>query len=344
MPDVGVSLHGILHGIGQTPVIRRDAVLMSEVLEENKDYQQGRLEDAKLRLSAMLADADDFAGRLSLLVSRLAVFVASGECDAAYETLMKALPLCVRALERENSLWTQRVGIISALSIETILSASVFDIPLIDAGVDDLPIELKAHYGYLLAQRYIRMGNPAQAEGVAYAFLNIVGNSHPRSQVELLLTMACATVMTGRVDEASTWFNRAWELSDVTGVVMPFVELNYAMLGLQRRCLDMRQDERAKRIATLVRRYHKGWFGLRQRCNLYDAGHSLTPLEMYTLMLVAYGWRNKEMATQLRISENTVKHYLSNVYTKIGVRGRAGAREHIDASIHNAEFRYPRTT
>ncbi len=317
-------------------------MLMSEMLEENRAYQEGRLDEAERRLSAVVIDGDDSAGLISVLVSRLAICVAMGKSDAAYEALVEVLPLCSHALYGDVDHWTRRVGIIAAVSVETVLMASVFDIPIIDAGIEDLPVELKAHYGYLLAHRYLRLGQPEQAEGVAFSFLNIIGSAHPRSEVELLLTMACATVVTGRVDEASSWFMSAWELSTSTGVVMPFVELNYALHGLQRRCLDMRRDERGKRIAALVRRYHKGWFGLRQRCNLYDAGHSLTPLEMHTLMLVARGWRNKEIALQLRISENTVKHYLSNAYTKIGVSGRAGAREHMDASIRYAEFRYPR--
>lgn len=52
---------------------------------------------------------------------------------------------------------------------------------------------------------------------------------------------------------------------------------------------------------------------------------SLTEREREVLAGVARGERSKEIAARLGISERTVKAYLSNIYTKLGVDSRAAA-------------------
>jgi RNA polymerase sigma factor (sigma-70 family) len=57
----------------------------------------------------------------------------------------------------------------------------------------------------------------------------------------------------------------------------------------------------------------------------------LTERERQVLQLTAQGLANKQIATSLDISENTVKFHLSSLYTKLGVTSRteavrAGAR------------------
>jgi DNA-binding NarL/FixJ family response regulator len=53
-------------------------------------------------------------------------------------------------------------------------------------------------------------------------------------------------------------------------------------------------------------------------------GHesALSDREMEVIVLVAHGFSNRQVATQLHISEATVKRHLSNIYEKIGVGSR----------------------
>ena len=43
------------------------------------------------------------------------------------------------------------------------------------------------------------------------------------------------------------------------------------------------------------------------------------------MVLIARGFSNRQIATELRLSEATVKRHLANVYQKIGVHSRSEA-------------------
>ena len=52
------------------------------------------------------------------------------------------------------------------------------------------------------------------------------------------------------------------------------------------------------------------------------ARYRLTPRETQIVAAVADGSSNKDIASQLAISEDTVKHHLSNIFDKVGVHSR----------------------
>ena len=56
-------------------------------------------------------------------------------------------------------------------------------------------------------------------------------------------------------------------------------------------------------------------------------GHEgvISDREMEVIVLVARGFSNRQVATQLHISEATVKRHLANIYEKIGVTSRSDA-------------------
>jgi two-component system response regulator DevR len=51
----------------------------------------------------------------------------------------------------------------------------------------------------------------------------------------------------------------------------------------------------------------------------------LSPQEKRVVALVAAGRTNKEIASELKLSENTVKNYLSNAFEKLKIKRRSQA-------------------
>jgi DNA-binding NarL/FixJ family response regulator len=51
----------------------------------------------------------------------------------------------------------------------------------------------------------------------------------------------------------------------------------------------------------------------------------LTPRELEALQFLPKGYTNRQIAERLMIAETTVKNHLTNIYSKLGVKSRAGA-------------------
>jgi DNA-binding NarL/FixJ family response regulator len=66
----------------------------------------------------------------------------------------------------------------------------------------------------------------------------------------------------------------------------------------------------------------------RRKITGVDPAVSLTAREEETLVLLTKGFSNKEIAEHLRLSVETVRSHLKNIYTKMHVRSRAEAVAH----------------
>lgn len=88
---------------------------------------------------------------------------------------------------------------------------------------------------------------------------------------------------------------------------------------------DMLSDE----LITVVRAVHAGQRPVRPEVAeklLVRASHpTLTPREIQVMELVAKGSRNKEIAADLAISEETVQVHLKNIFSKLQVTDRTAA-------------------
>ena len=78
---------------------------------------------------------------------------------------------------------------------------------------------------------------------------------------------------------------------------------------------------------------HEGRLGLWQALRHYDPARDRPP---YTQLIVA-GQSNKQIGRELGISEKTVKHHLTNIFEKLGVRrrGEAAAKLRATPALHS---------
>jgi DNA-binding NarL/FixJ family response regulator len=82
-------------------------------------------------------------------------------------------------------------------------------------------------------------------------------------------------------------------------------------------------------LLQAIRKVHRGQKAIPTEVAAAVAGHltdePLTPREIEVLTVVATGARNKEIATTLGISEDTVKMHVKSIITKLGAEDRTGA-------------------
>jgi DNA-binding NarL/FixJ family response regulator len=74
--------------------------------------------------------------------------------------------------------------------------------------------------------------------------------------------------------------------------------------------------------ADVIRRLAKKGTGTTARQGLREQGASLSAREREIVGLIAQGFKNKDMAERLFISEQTVKNHLHNIFDKLGVSDR----------------------
>jgi DNA-binding NarL/FixJ family response regulator len=76
--------------------------------------------------------------------------------------------------------------------------------------------------------------------------------------------------------------------------------------------------------ALVTQRVRRGYLGSSGEPNI-SRSESITERESEVLRLLANGSSNLEIAERLNLSEASVRFHLSNIYSKLGVRGRAEA-------------------
>ncbi len=259
---------------------------------------------------------------------RMLIMVANGDADRAYKDFLVLKDICSAGLAQRDDAQLFAASMVCAFRVENVLMSSVFDIPDLSEESDEFPTDLHLYFGYLLSIRFLRLGLFHEAYGSVVAYQNAVGMRYPVAKTYLCCVGASAKMLMGEVENARKLFDKAWELKDKYGILMPFIELNYALLGLprmNRRVLAA--PEEVRRVDAMISSFSKGWFGLRRKCGLSTVTELLTPLETYTSGLAALGWRNKEIAKHLLVSESTVKHQLTSVYQKLHISSRAELRE-----------------
>lgn len=101
----------------------------------------------------------------------------------------------------------------------------------------------------------------------------------------------------------------------------------------------IQKDQEPEMVLTAIEKVHQGeiWFDSTLLANMltklhsHDAGNgeqaklkTLTKRERQIISLVCQGLKNQQIATQLFISEGTVRNYLTIIYQKLGVHDRFG--------------------
>ena len=317
----GVAGKREFSGVEEVPADVVMALFDVEVL-----YCRGELKEALVKANELMS-VDQDTVKAAVLNYRMVIHMATNKVDEAYEDYCVLKALCETGLANANDAATVAPYALSALLIESTLLATVFDFPEPYLEVEGFPAGMKVYFGYLLAMREMRAGRYERAMGITEAFQTLIGNDFPESKVFLHLVAAIASVMLKDLARARVEFETAWSLAEPLGIIMPFISLNFFLLGLPRHYGDVFGASVSHKIDSMARAFRDGWFGLREKCGLSCEAKDLTSLECYTSGLAALGWSNKEIASWLQISENTVKHHLTSSYQKLHVTSRKGLRE-----------------
>ncbi|WP_458407974.1 LuxR C-terminal-related transcriptional regulator [Anaerotignum sp.] len=225
---------------------------------------------------------------------------------------------------RKNTLTPQQEAMgMFVLSIHRVLlHLPLDDMPSIEPHLRHLPRGLRAFACYVMAHKVYLEGDYGRALGIAETALMIQDRPVVISSVYLHLVAAMSLMAMKRTEQAKTHFMAAWELAQPDDLLEGFGEHHGLLHGLIETCLQDAYPEDYRRIIAITYSYSAGWRKVHNPETGENVADNLTTTEFTIAMLANRGWTNAEIAAHLRLSEHTVKRYVSEIYQKLGISSR----------------------
>jgi LuxR family maltose regulon positive regulatory protein len=145
-----------------------------------------------------------------------------------------------------------------------------------------------------------------------------------RSFVTLSLLHATALWKAGRQEDAVSAFEAALSPALFEGLKRPFIEEGDLLVGVIGELTAASGERRGSRLRDAFLTELTAEIG-RPGQEAEGGPAGLSPRERQVLRLLVRGLSNREMAEAMRLSVNTVKFHLKNVYGKLGVTSRKDA-------------------
>jgi LuxR family maltose regulon positive regulatory protein len=180
----------------------------------------------------------------------------------------------------------------------------------------------------LLARIMIAQGRLAEATRLLPRLLETAEAGDRRTRViEILNLQALAFQAGGNTTQAMTALERALDLAEPKGYIRIFVDEGPLMARLLYKALtrDIAPDYVHKLLAAFPDVEPERTDLLQTQASESELVEPLSERELQVLQLIAEGLTNREIATRLFLSLNTVKVHTRNIYGKLGVRSRTQA-------------------
>lgn len=164
--------------------------------------------------------------------------------------------------------------------------------------------------------------------------IEVVGQARDgREALDLAGTLQPDVVLTDIEMPRMTGLELAAELKRRNSPARVVILTTFARSGYLRRALDagaagyLLKDAPAERLAEAVRRVHAGLRSIDPElaAAAWDEADPLTDRERQVLRLAAEGHPSARIASELHLSEGTVRNYLSEAISKLGAENRVEA-------------------
>ena len=196
------------------------------------------------------------------------------------------------------------------------------EIPKLEDYMKYLPNALKLYSCYLMAYKAYLERDYSRSLGIAETALNCCLNTYPVAAAYNYIIAAVDYMNLMNIKAAKEKIEQAWELVEKDGLIVPFVEHYSLLQGLVEVFFKKQYPEEYKRIVSRAKQFNNTWFALHNEKTGRTVADNLTTTEFIIAMLYNRGWRMKEIATHLELSERTVKNYMQVVYEKLGINNK----------------------
>lgn len=292
-------------------------------------YFMGEL-DKTIQITEPYLTSDD----VSLRISCAMFYAFANLCgDHIYKTRFAA-DIIYREIEKldlddEQSFEQNALVIFAAVVLKTQLHIPFENIPLIEGHIKYMSEGLKMMACYLSAYKAYLSGDYERSIGIAQTAVNCTVNHYPVCLMYCYIICAIDYINLLKTDKAHEYIQKAWEIAHKHKFFMPFVEHYSLFQGLLESNFKKSHSKDYDNILALVRKYNTGWYTVYNARNKGSVTFELTPTEFTIAMLYSRGWRAKEIAAHIHISERTVSNYIQIIYEKLNVNSRKALENYL---------------
>ena len=192
-----------------------------------------------------------------------------------------------------------------------------------------LPAGLRQFALYVQAHRTYLDGDYARSLGIVEAAFAIEQEKYPIPSIYLHLVAVMNAVSIKDIALAEKHLLAAWRLAQPDDLIEPFGEHHGLLGGMLEAVIKPQWPGDFKRIIDITYRFSAGWRRIHNPDTGHDVADNLSTTEFAICMLAARDWSDREIADHLGLSVHTVKHHLSNAYSKLGIKGRKGLKDYM---------------
>jgi LuxR family maltose regulon positive regulatory protein len=306
-------------------------------------YEWNRLEEAEalVQQARQLNELYRFPPVLALeLETSLRLYLARGEIWAAHTSLHRLDQLCAET-HQDDQLSKQTFEMM-AMNGRLALAAQAPSLEHLLAEVagwlrerkleneDRFEYPLEGGYS-ILARLLVSQDKPAEALPLLERLVGAAQAEDRKGDlIYYLLLQALAMQSSGQENGAWQPLLRALDLAEPEGYCRSFVDLGPVMQSLLK---QLAKDRPTPYLTTLLEVFPEGGGEASSGPETpsseaaYNPGRSepFNERERSVLRLLAMGSSHKQIAKELRLSPNTVRWYMKNLYSKLQVRNRTEA-------------------
>lgn len=183
-------------------------------------------------------------------------------------------------------------------------------------------LRLRAYAVYILAHNAYLHKEYKRALGLCQSVFLMLDGCYPVAMEYLYCVIIMCLINLKQQDEAREALIKAWNMAKPDGFLEPFIEHHGLMLGQIEACIKPAEPESYRQLSQAVIAFSRGWMAIHNPQLQSSVTDKLTPMEYSIAMLASKGWTNQEIAKQLSLSPNTIKHYLSRIFHLLDIEKR----------------------
>jgi len=240
-------------------------------------------------------------------------------CDFAAELIKSDF---TKSSESDYTPEYRALGVFAVSTVETQFHIEKGIAPPLEEHIHFLPSGLKIFACYLLAYKAYLQKDYNRSLGICEIGLCLPAHTYPLAKAHLHIVAVMALMNLLRTDEAMMHIDASWQLLKEDNFIMPYVEHHGMLHGMIEKYFKKNHPEVLKKILYTTSLFNGGWYDIYNKQANKKLEKGLTTTEFTVAMLFNRGWRVKEIAHHMELSERTIKNYLQVVYEKLGISGR----------------------